>query len=210
MAQSLRLYLPVLGVNVRTENKKNVEIEPVTSRRGLAKHTTNPFVSTAIVSTKTRRITNKKGDMMVVSSSTNEIVSPLVGFWHSEEVDNTKFVKLYVNGVRAFRDLTSAGTKVFELLYLEVQKNIGKDVIWLNFIEVDQSITPMGKSTFMRGMRELLEKGFIAESTVPSKYFLNPDYIWNGDRLAFVKEYYKAASQPSLPATPPAKSSELP
>lgn len=194
----MRAYFSILGVNMGTKNR-NPNL--LTSRRGLAKHTTNPFVSTAIVSTKTRRVTNKKGDMMVVSTETKEIVAPMAGFWHSEEVDNTKFVKLYINGVRAFRDLTNSGTKVFELLYMEVQKNIGKDVIWLNFVEVDQSITPMSQSTFMRGMRELIEKGFLAESTVPSKYFLNPDYLWNGDRLAFVKEYRKAPSQPGLPAT---------
>lgn len=165
----------------------------------MIKHDTNPFVSTSIVSSKTRRITNKKGDMMIVNSKTNEMIAPIAGFWHSEEVDNTKFVKLYANGVRAFRDLTSAGSKVFELLYLEVQKNIGKDILWLNFIDVDQRITPMGKSTFMRGMRELLEKRFIAESLVPSRYYLNPDYMWNGDRLAFVKEYQRQALQLSLP-----------
>ena len=113
--------------------------------------------------------------------------------------DNAQFVKLYTNGMRAFRDLTSAGSKVFELIYLEVQRNIGKDILWLSFGEVDQAATPMGKATFMRGMRELIEKGFLAESTTQSKYYLNPDYIWNGDRLAFVKEYYKAPSQPALP-----------
>jgi hypothetical protein len=43
----------------------------------------------------------------------------------------------------------------------------------------------------MRGMRELIEKGFIAESVTQSKYFINPDYLWNGDRLGFVKEYRK-------------------
>ena len=183
-----------------TENKQGTETELSTSRRGLVKHATNPFISSAIVSTKTRRITNNRGDMMVVSSETKETIAPMAGFWHSQQVDNTKFVKLYINGVRAFRDLSSAGTKVFELLYLEVQKNIGKDVIWLNFTDVNQNITPMGKSTFMRGMRELIEKSFIAESTVPSKYFLNPDYLWNGDRLAFVKEFYRTSSnQLSLP-----------
>lgn len=180
-----------------TEYEKDEEKSIATSRRGLAKHTINPFVSAALVPTKTRRITNKKGDMMVVRSDNKEVVAPLAGFWHSEEVDTTKFVKLYINGVRAFRDLSSAGAKVFELLYMEVQKNIGKDVIWLNFNEVDQSITPMGKSTFMRGMRELIEKGFLAESCVPSKYFINPDYLWNGDRLAFVREYRLASNQKS-------------
>ena len=139
---------------------------------------------------------------MVINNETKEIVAPIAGFWHSEQVDISKFVKLYVNGVRAFRDLSNAGAKVFELLYLEVQQNVGKDVLWLNFIDIDQNITPIGKSTFMRGMRELIEKGFIAESIAQSKYFLNPDYMWNGDRLAFVKEFFRAPSnQASLPTT---------
>jgi hypothetical protein len=174
------------------------------SRRGLAQYQTNPFVSTGLVEAKTRRITNKNGDMMVFGKDTGALVAEVAGFWHSEEVDNAKFVKLYVNGVKAFRDLTGSGTKVFELLYLEVQKNIGKDTIWLSFNEVDQTATPMAKTTFMRGMRELIEKGFLAESTTPSKYFLNPDYMWNGDRLAFVKAYHRTPSnQLSLPMTQP-------
>ena len=48
----------------------------------------------------------------------------------------------------------------------------------------------------MKGMKELIIKGFIAESMVQNKYYLNPDYMWNGDRLAFVKEYRKAPSRP--------------
>jgi hypothetical protein len=45
-------------------------------------------------------------------------------------------------------------------------------------------------------MKELLDKGFVAESFTPGLYFLNPDYMWNGDRLAFVKEYRKTPSRP--------------
>ena len=41
----------------------------------------------------------------------------MAGFWHAEEVDNAKFIKLYVNGVKAFKDLKGPGTKVFELMY---------------------------------------------------------------------------------------------
>jgi hypothetical protein len=164
---------------------------PSKSRRGLTQYKTNPFISSTLVEQKTKRITNKKGDMMMVNAGSGEIVAPIAGFWTAEEVDSTKFVKLYINGVKAFKELTGAGTRVFELVYLEMQKGIGRDVIWLSFTEIDQAITPMGKATFMRGMRELIEKGFIAESVTQSKYFINPDYLWNGDRLGFVKEYRK-------------------
>ena len=127
-------------------------------------------------------------------------MAPIAGFWQTQEVDSTKFVKLYVNGVKAFRDLTSAGTKVFELLYLEVQKNIGKDKVFMIFGVVDQAATPMAPSTYKRGVHELIAKGFMAATPTQGWYWLNPDYLWNGDRLAFVKEYHKAPSQPSLPA----------
>lgn len=161
------------------------------SRRGRPVYDRNPFVGNAVANTKTgvKRITNKQGDrMMVVSETTGEIVAP-AGFWQAQEVDRSQFVKLYINGVKAFKDLTGSGTKVFEVLYIEVQKNPGQDRVFLSFLSINQELTPMSESTFMRGMRELLAKEFVAESTIPGWYFLNPDYMWNGDRLAFVKEF---------------------
>lgn len=168
------------------------------SRRGAIQYESNPFVGGAVANTKqgVKRITNKSGDrMMMVSESTGEVVAP-AGFHQVVDVDKTQFVKLYINGVKAFKELTGAGTKVFEVLYMQVQESIGKDVIYLSFSEIDQRITPMGEATFYRGMKELIDKGFIAESLTQNKYFLNPDYMWNGDRLAFVKEFRKVSARP--------------
>jgi hypothetical protein len=161
------------------------------SKRGL-RYASNPFVYYALKNTNhgVKRITDKTGTkMMLVAENTGEIVSHGAGFWQIQDVDKTQFVKLYINGVKAFKDLSGSGTKVFEILYLKVQDSIGKDELWLTFPSIDQTITPIGETTFYRGMKELLKKGFIAESQTPGLYFLNPDYMWNGDRLAFVKEY---------------------
>lgn len=174
------------------------ELENNKSKRKVQRYASNPFISNAMVNTKSgvKRISSKGGDrMMVVSETTGEIMAP-AGFWQAQEVDKTQFVKLYVNGVKAFKELTGAGTKVFEVLYMKVQSGIGKDQLMLTFPNLDQSINPMSEATFYRGMRELIDKGFIAESTVPGIYYLNPDYIWNGDRLAFVKEF-RLKSTPS-------------
>ena len=111
------------------------------------------------------------------------------GFWQLEEVDSTKFVKLYINGVKAFKELTSAGTRVFEVLYLRMQGAIGRDEIWITFPTISQEETPMGETTFYRGMKELIDKEFIAEGMSQGLYYINPDYLWNGDRLSFVKEF---------------------
>ena len=169
------------------------------TRRGVALYEKNPFV--VDMTTKTRRVTNKRGDMMLVSGSTGEVTSQVAGFWEAEEVDSTKFVKLFVRGVKALKELSGAGTKVFEVLYLRVQENIGKDQIFMAFPSVDQTLTPMSQATYKRGMAELIEKGFVAATTVQGWYWLNPSFVWNGDRLAFVKEYKLKSSQKRDPKT---------
>lgn len=170
-----------------------ISVQPQHTRRGVAVYAANPFIPE--VQTKTKRITNKRGDMMLVSNE-GEIVSNVAGFWEAEEVDATKFVKLFVKGVKALKELTGAGTKVFEVLYLRVQANMGKDQVHMAFAAVDQLLTPMSEATYTRGMRELLEKGFIAASPIQGVFWLNPSFVWNGDRLAFVKEYRKAQKRP--------------
>lgn len=173
-----------------------------TTRRGRDLYTENPFIADVIANTKqgVKKISNSSGSrMLVVAESTGEVMAP-AGFWHAQEVDKTQFVKLFVNGVKAFKDLTGAGTKVFELLYLEMQKNIGKDKVFLSFQMIDQEANNMSEATYMRGMRELVAKEFIAPSVVQGWFFINPDYIWNGDRLAFVKEF--RLRRPGAKATP--------
>lgn len=167
--------------------KMSNEPSPKT-RRGVKVYNSNPFLQSGLVKPKTKRITNKRGDLMVVGE-TGEIVAPVAGFWQAEEVDAIKFVKLYVNGVRAFKDLTNAGTRVFEVLYLEVQKAIGQDRVYLSFTTLDPSVKNLSQATFTRGMRELIDKGFVAPTEAVAWYWLNPDFMWNGDRLAFVREY---------------------
>ena len=59
----------------------------------------------------------------------------------------------------------------------------------VGFNLIDQEDTPISESTFYRGMKEIIEKKFIAESNVQNRYFLNPDFIFNGNKMTFVKAY---------------------
>lgn len=165
--------------------------EPKKSRRGLVRFKTNPFLQKVAANTPvgTKRITNKTGDrMMIVSEETGEILAP-AGFHEIVEVDKSQFVKLFKNGVSAFKGLTNTGAKVFSVLYDEIQKNPSQDYVYLSFSEINQDTDPMSDRTFFRGIKELLDTKFIAESMTTGKYFVNPDYLWNGNRLAFIKEY---------------------
>lgn len=178
-------------MSTKTETTAEATAE-VLMRRGHEIFEKNPFIGNALANTKNRirKITDKSGNkMMVVDPGTGEVMQTPAGFWYGEEVDRTQFVKLYINGVKAFKELTSPGSKVFELLYLEIQKQIGKDRVFMAFGEVDKGVYPMSKATYQRGLKELVEKGFVAPSRTQGWFFINPDYMFNGDRLAFVKEY---------------------
>jgi hypothetical protein len=159
--------------------------QPLKTRRGVALYKNNPFVVKDILS---RRITNTPGDMALVLQN-GEKVADVAGFWQYEEVDSTKFVKLFVSGVRALKELTSAGAKVFEVLYTKIQESPNSERVYISFASVDQTLSPMSAKTYQRGMGELVSKGFIAGTPEQGWYWLNPAYIWNGDRLAFMKEY---------------------
>lgn len=77
---------------------------------------------------------------------------------------------------------------MFEMLYLEVQKAIGRDRVYLALAALPPEAR-ITKATFTRGVRELIDKKFIAPTELTSWFWVNPDYMWNGDRLAYVKQY---------------------
>lgn len=187
-------------MEITTETTVDEVPESVTtkkSRRGVARYEVNPFIGKASENTKigTRRITNRTGEkMMIVSQETGEIIAP-AGFHEVMEVDKTQFVKLYINGVKAFKGLKAAGTSVFEVIYNTVQENFSKDELYLHYQSINQAITPMSEATFYRGMKEMIEKGFIAESTRPGVYFLNIDFMFSGNKLAFIREYRLKSTQ---------------
>lgn len=161
------------------------EDQPV-RRRELPEYESNP--SRALVSQTakigTRRVANKAGDKLMVVNDDGVCVGG-AGFHEIVEVDKTQFVKVYLGGVAAFNDLTSAGSKVFKMVYGFILNNPNTDSIPLHH----KNARTMGKATFDRGLTELLAKGIIYKSTNPNLYFLNIDYMFNGDRLALVKEY---------------------
>lgn len=171
-------------------------------RRGVTLYKDNPFIQDTTIRAKTKRIANKRGDMMLVSSNTGEIQAPIAGFWTAEDVDDAKFVKIFVNGVKALAELTNSGTRVFELLYIEMQRNIGKDTVYLSYTGLNQN--DISRSTFSRGLAELIDKKFIAAQPAMGWYWVNPDYMFNGDRLALIRQYRRKSPnvdprQQSLP-----------
>ncbi|EFN8977098.1 replication protein, partial [Escherichia coli] len=137
--------------------------------------------------------------LALVNENTGEHVGN-GGFFQAMEVDKTQFVKLYVDGVSAIEGLSSSGKKVFKILYLAIRDNKDTDTILMSYDIVDQDIVKISRTTYFKGMKELADKKFIAETMVQNYYFINPDYMFNGDRLTFMKTYYLSSSNSNKPS----------
>lgn len=118
-----------------------------------------------------------------------------------EEVDKERFVKLYLAGLKQASGLSKAGLAVFEIVYNELRASPGRDTVLLS-----QDASPLAPATFRRGLRELLEKEFLFRSPYDGTFFVNIRFMFNGDRLAFVKGYRlknAETDQASLPLALP-------
>ncbi len=168
-----------------------VQANQITMKRGFPVYRRNPSVPTTdALPTRTRRIRVPGGKgAMIVDSSTGEIKGlGGVGFWWEEEVDSSRFVKLFLDGIKQAAGLSKAGMQVFELVYRELRCNPGSDEIKLNlYVAKDHGLADR---TYQRGVRELLEKEFLYRSPSDGVFFVNIRFMFNGDRLAFVKTYH--------------------
>ncbi len=183
----------------------------VTMKRGFPVYRTNPSVPAARgMPTRTRRfqVPGGKG-AMIVDNSTGELKGiGGMGFWWEEEVDPDRFVKLFLDGIKQAAGLSKTGMQVFELVYHQMRANPGSDEIKLNqYVARDHG---MSDRSYQRGVRELLEKQFLFRSPSDGVFFVNIRFMFNGDRLAFVKMYHlKSNSQSELPLagiSPPTES----
>jgi hypothetical protein len=192
------------------ENKNEMELEPASSSPGVLvldaperqdrltkkdspRYQINPFMGDVVVKRGSKKITVGSAGALV-NTDTGEVNATEISV--IRQVDRTEFVKLFADGVKRFFELSPAGAKLLSYVLAVVQQAPGTDRINLHFMDYMERFPgepkPMSKTTFFRGFTELLTKGFIAQSTVPNVYFINPKLFFNGDRARFVMEYRKS------------------
>lgn len=174
--------------------------DTVHEKHGLPIYTSNPSIPGEHEIKRGRRAqigNDVKG--LVVDNSNGEILGhggAIAYEW--EEVDKEKFVKLYLAGLKQAAGLSKAGLAVFEIVYNRLRGRQGQDTVPL-----DITSSGLKKTTYYNGLRELLEKEFLFRSPNPGLFFVNIRFMFNGDRLAFVKGYRVRQEQPELPLPAP-------
>ena len=158
----------------------------------------NPLMEgneTVVIKAK-RRYSASATKRSMTDSDTGEIVEAETRIITRHEVDDQHFVKVFADGVKAAFDLSRTAyrvfTKVLEIYEQTAMTGGYADTIELAWFDGGLSGEDIGMSqqTFSRGLKELLEKDFLAPR-MPNSYWVNPALFFKGDRVAFVREYRK-------------------
>lgn len=151
----------------------------------------NPFIEDMIVPVGSKQVQLSrmgKDNNILVNQVTGEIQGTHVTTY--KKVDKAKFVKLFAENIALTFELGSAGLKALNVLIFTVQNNgMGKDRVTLDKYVLEDFLTSTGQklshATFTRGVKELVESQIIARCLRQGDFFINPNFIFNGDRVAF-------------------------
>src|SRR5271170_7994597 len=104
----------------------------ISTKRGFPVYRTNPSVpqkNSLPSRTKRFNVPGGKG-ALIVDNVTGELQGiGGLGFWWEEEVDTTRFVKLFLDGIKQAAGLSKAGMQVFELVYYAMRAKPSSDEI---------------------------------------------------------------------------------
>lgn len=162
----------------------------VSRKKGVMVYAKNPFWKSYEIVVGQKRITIAGG--LVVSPETGE--SQKYGGVHRVEyVDQEKFMKVYAHNIHHIFNLTKPAQSVLMCVMRQVQETPNADGLWLGWLDVKESCerfsTKISLTAYRRALKEMIEKGFIAEGEKSDYYWFNPHLFFNGDRMAFVDEY---------------------
>jgi hypothetical protein len=160
------------------------------------RYRTNPFLEGMVIPVKGRQVRLSKlgiDDNVLVNQTTGEVQGTHVTTY--KPVDGEQFVKLFTANIAMTFDLKAPGIKAFSVLLWSVQnKGLSKDEVPLDALVLDEFTLAhldkepplkLSSATFLRGLAELVKAQIIAKTLRQGWYFINPNFIFNGDRIAF-------------------------
>lgn len=172
-----------------------VSTRTISRKKGISAYSKNPFWNPYSVEIGKKRVTIAGG--FITQPETGE-THHHAGIHKVEFVDEDRFVKLFTQNLRVFFDLSAASQKVLQCVLHSLQESPNRDGIFLPWFAVeDFSKThdmKISRATFHRALREMLEKGFLAESEHQNFYWINPHLFFNGNRMTFITEYVKLSN----------------
>ena len=156
--------------------------------KNVIKYAKNPFINSDIIKIdqERRQILAGTTKNVLVNTETGE-TEGITLLARYKEVDKSQFVKLFINEVSVLFDLSKAGIRVFG--YVLQCLRVNKDEIFINIPELIKYCKYKTTPQAYRGLAELVKNKIIAMSSRYSFWYINPNIVFNGDRIMFIKEY---------------------
>jgi len=170
-------------------------ISPQMQAQNLTKqerYTENPFIQDTILSVEQRKEYYKNPDEKIVNVKTGELSAmPIVARFR--KVENEQFIKIYTGTISSWFDLSRRAQKVLVYIITSLAKDADYVLIdWNRLCDVSgyNSHRPI-----YAGLAELCEKDIIARGIKPGFYFINPNYLFNGNRMVLVEAIEKKGTE---------------
>lgn len=152
----------------------------------------NPFLEEAVqhLEKKNKKIGVVESGQELIDTDTGEVVQHTNAIYTRKYVDTQQFVKLYTGNVQIFFELGKTGAKVFQYI-LEMCVKINKDQILINIQEAIEHTGYSTKASIYEGLADLCDKKILHRSEQNGVYFINPQIVFNGDRMVVLNEFIK-------------------
>jgi hypothetical protein len=102
-------------------------------------------------------------------------------------VDSEKYVKLFTDKIALWLELTKNAQRV--LCYIISEMRNGSDKVFFDEEKLKKVTGYKSSVPIYSGLAELMEHQIIARTHYPSVYFINPYYMFNGDRILFLESF---------------------
>jgi hypothetical protein len=114
------------------------------------------------------------------------------GFTSKTSLHASQLAMLFTKQVKAFADLSQTAARLFEIAHATAADTPGVYEIPLSYSALIQG--SMSRSTYQRGMAELIEKRIVCPSATEGHCWINPTFVFNGRSVRQESVYELAPS----------------
>ena len=155
----------------------------------------NPFLAASsgfYIETR-KQSTIVGGDLSLVDRNNSPVSMAIIG--QVKEVDTENYVKFYTEHIGAVLELPKTARYILHCIILAVQEQaVNRAEIHLPYDKAREYYEKAGKkapvkSTFLKGIQDLVNAHIIAYHRYKSWYWTNPKLMFNGNRVSFLQSY---------------------
>jgi len=179
----------LLDMNTKTPARRKYSTD---LRKLVPSPTVNPLLEPQTIKTRRRLVKSGRSEELV-NPATGEVTG-VTAIHQIEERDDAEFVKVFASGISASYELGKTAQRVFQVVLDQYQRTPMSrgyaDAVNLYWFGdgIEGRDVGMSEYTWKRGLRELLDKGFLYPKDSAS-FWVNPALFFKGDRVMFIKEY---------------------